>query len=124
MHPSVQAIREHICPQSFDFHKLELDSILKEINKLDIKKQGTVGNIPTVRLKEMSGVCDPFLVKIWNEEIIDQKKFPENLKLADVTPIFKKDDVTCVKNYRPVSVLPSVSKVFERLMQGQMISYF
>ena len=71
----------------------------------------------------MSGVCGPFLVKILNEEIIDQKKFPENLKLADVTPIFKKDDATCVKNYRPVSVLRSVSKVFERLMQDQMISY-
>ena len=40
-----------------------------------------------------------------------------------MTPIFKKDDATCVKNYRPVSVLPSVSKVFERLMQDEMISY-
>ena len=51
------------------------------------------------------------------------KKFPSNLKLADVTPIFKKEDSTLTRNYRPVSVLPTVSKIFERLMQKQIISY-
>ena len=38
-------------------------------------------------------------------------------KLADVTPLFKKKDKTFVENYRPVSVLPTVSKIFERIMQ-------
>ena len=49
--------------------------------------------------------------------------FPANLKLADVLPIFKSTDSTLKNNYRPVSVLPVISKVFERIMQGQMISY-
>ena len=43
------------------------------------------------------------------------------LKLANVTPIFKKGDPTSVKNYRPVSVLPNVSKVFERVMLKQIL---
>ena len=51
------------------------------------------------------------------------KKFPENFKLADVSPIFKKKDKTFVENYRPVSVLPTVSKIFERIMQKQISDY-
>ena len=45
------------------------------------------------------------------------------MKLADITPIFKKDDATLAKNYRPVSVLPVVSKIFERIMQKQITVY-
>ena len=40
-----------------------------------------------------------------------------------MTPIFKKDDATQAKNYRPISVLPSLSKVFERLIQKQLLSH-
>ena len=49
--------------------------------------------------------------------------FPDRLKVADITPIFKKDDATNVKNYRPVSVLPAVSKIFERVIQKQLITH-
>ena len=45
------------------------------------------------------------------------------MKKADVTQIFKKDDPTKVKNYRPVSVLPLVSKVFERIMHKQISEF-
>ena len=50
-------------------------------------------------------------------------KFPDELKLADVTPIFKKGEETLAKNYRPISVLPVVSKVLERIMQKQISSH-
>ena len=39
-----------------------------------------------------SDICSPILATIWNEEILLNKSFPENLKLADVSPIFKKKD--------------------------------
>ena len=71
----------------------------------------------------MSEVSAPFLTNVWNIEIVSQHKFSDNLKLADVTPVFKKDDANLTKNYRPVSVLPIVSKIFERLLQKQTISY-
>ena len=44
------------------------------------------------------------------------KNFSNELKLADITPILEKDDSTLAKNYRPVTVLPCVSKMFERIM--------
>ena len=48
---------------------------------------------------------------------------PNNLKLADVTPIYKKGSHTDKENYRPVSILTSLSKVFERLLYRQMYSF-
>ena len=60
---------------------------------------------------------------IWNEEILLNKIFSKNLELADASPVFKKTDKTFVENYRPVSVLPTVSKIFERIIQKQISDY-
>ena len=87
------------------------------------KKNGTFGNIPTKLLKEVSDICAPVLNDIWNNEKITQKSFLNNLELADVTPVFKKEDASLLKNYRPVSVLPVVSKIYERIMQKRILEY-
>ena len=50
--------------------------------------------------------------------------FPTGMKYADVTSIHKKDDKTDKTNYRPISILPNLSKVFERLMYNQIFPYF
>ena len=71
----------------------------------------------------MSDICAPALNDIWNEQIITQKSFPNNRKLADVTPVFKKEDPSLLKNYRLVSVLPVVSKIYEIIMQKQTLEY-
>ena len=49
--------------------------------------------------------------------------FDVGLKLDDVTPVYKNGDATDKKNYRPVSVLPTVSKVFERILLRQISNY-
>ena len=51
---------------------------------------------------------------------ISNSEFPDNLKLADVIPVFKKKDRLDKMNYRPVSAWPPVSKMLERLMQKQI----
>ena len=50
--------------------------------------------------------------------------FPENLKHAEISPIYKKGNVMEVSNYRPVSVLPSISKIFEKAIVSQLNDYF
>ena len=52
--------------------------------------------------------------------MILNSNFPGKLRVADVRPIFKKDDPQKSKNCRPVSVLPVVSKIFKRLLHKQM----
>ena len=88
-----------------------------------ITKNGTFKNISTCRLKDVSDICYPILTNIWNQEILLNKIVLENLKLANVPPIFKKKDKTFIENYRPVSVLPIASKIFERIMQKQIYDY-
>jgi hypothetical protein len=52
--------------------------------------------------------------------IVQGRKFAGQLKLGDITPLHKKLENIFKENYRPVSLLPVVSKLFERLMQKQM----
>ena len=121
-HPSILSINENIVsPEIFKFRKINLDDILKELNNLDGTKNGTFGDIPSKCLKLSSTEIAIHLIHIWNHQIIDQNIFQSLLKLADVTPVYKKGDPTSLKNYRPVSVLPNVSKVFERIMLKQIL---
>ena len=50
--------------------------------------------------------------------------FPSNLKAADILPIHKKKDKSDIENYRPISILPTLSKIYERCMYDQMYKYF
>jgi len=123
-HPSIISINENVSFESrFNFTEVTEDDIQREILNLNSKKPGTFGNIPTKMLKDSSEICNVVLKNIWNSEILGKLYFPSKLKLADITPVYKKKDPTLVENYRPVSVLPSVSKIFERIIQKQFSSY-
>ena len=50
--------------------------------------------------------------------------FPDLLKIAKVKPLFKRGDTALLNNYRPISLLPTISKVFERVIYSQLYAYF
>ena len=50
--------------------------------------------------------------------------FPDKLKIAKILPIYKKEENNIFDNYRPISLLPTLSKVFERIVYNQLYSYF
>ena len=52
-----------------------------------------------------------------------KSEFPSALKLANITPVFKKGERECKNNYRPVSILSNVSKIFERIIFNQILNY-
>ena len=108
--------------QKFVFSLTNLPGIVNEVKTLSTKKAITFKNITAKHLKETFDICSPTLNDIWCNAIIEGI-FPNQLKLADITPTFKKGDATCAENYRPVSVLPVVSKIYEKIMQRQIISY-
>ena len=63
-----------------------------------------------------------YLSNIYNNPKKDHK-YPTSLKVADVTPLHKKTEKLLLKNYRPVGLIPIVSKLFERNMFNQILSY-
>ena len=87
--------------------------------------QKATGNdsIPPKLLKASAHYLCDTITFIINKCIIDSS-FPDDLKLADVIPLFKKDDMLNKQNYRPVSILSCISKVFERLLIEQLELYF
>ena len=82
--------------------------------KQDGSKATPVGDIPAEMLKSTIDVHVSLLTKIINLSIRN-RCFPDELQAVEVTPIFKKNDDLNKENYRPVSVLPHVSKIFERI---------
>ena len=66
--------------------------------------------------------CLPIFTYIINTSIRDDK-FPEELKLAEATPLFKKADPFDKVNYRPVSLLSHISKAYERIIFNQIRTY-
>ena len=123
-HRSVLSIKETInINEPFQFSEITPQDILSEINNCDNKKVGSYKNILTKILKESFEISCEYMTKIWNEQTIMQKSFPNELRLADITTILKRDNSTLVKNYSPVSVLSCVSKMFERIIQKQILQY-
>ena len=120
-HPSILTIQEKVEEKrpSFLFSEITLEEVEQELSLLNPKKANTFQNIPPKHLKQVSDVCAPILLDLINGSIT-KKEFPDKLKCADVTPVFKKGDNTSAENYRPVSVLPVVSKIYERIMQKQI----
>ena len=50
--------------------------------------------------------------------------FPDLLKISKIKPVYKKGDKCCFNNYRPIALLPTISKVFELVMHTQLYNYF
>ena len=71
-------------------------------------------------LKLSANLCHKEIMFHINNAINDCN-FPSDLKVGDVSPVFKTDDSAIKKNYRPISVLPCISKIFERVLNTQMV---
>ena len=79
--------------------------------------------IPNQALKCCAEVITPSLTFIFNFSVIT-KIFPDDLKVAKVAPVFKKGQRDDFGNYRPISVLPAVARVFEKLIYDQLFQNF
>ena len=99
--------------ESFTFNPVSLEEMETEIERLNPKKATTFENIPPKILKNNSDIFSEPSQEIFNN-CIRSSTFPDELKCADVFSLHKRKESTVKKNYRPVSVLPTVSKVFER----------
>ena len=89
---------------------------------MKLNKAFQYSDIPTKIIKENSDIFSSFICESINNSI-KSSIFPSCLKHADVTPLHKKCSKSLKENYRPVSIIPILSKVFERSMFRQMSSF-
>ena len=93
--------------------QLTENEVFKALDGLDSSKACGPDGIPGKLLKMTANIIAPSLCQIYNLSLY-QGVVPACWKLANVTPVFKKDDPTLASNYRPISLLSIISKTFER----------
>ena len=105
----------------FSFSNVSLQEVEFEIKCLNNAKANTHKSIPVKNLKENIDIIGTSLHRI--QQAIENSYFPDKLKLAEISSHHKKEETTNKANYRPISILPSISKVFERIMRRQIVFF-
>ena len=109
-------------PHSFYLFPATYDECLNVISNLKLTKT-SLNQIPVSIFKRVKDIICAPLMKLINASF-KHGIFPSSMKLARVTPVYKKIDPKFCSNYRPISSLPYVSKIYERLMTNRIISFF
>ena len=115
-----EAYSEILREDNFIFKMVSMDEVKKEVLKLNSKKSSTYGAIPASILKQTIEVHLKYLTNT-NNHSLKESTFPDELKQSEVIPVYKKLDPLQKKNYRPMSLLPHISRVFERVIYKQLI---
>ena len=109
-------------PSSFFFNKTSRYEILTLLNNLDAKKAKDLYDFPIDIIKASADLLAEPLSHIINHSV-KEGTFPNTLKQAKVTPLFKSGPREDIKNYRPISVLPIFDKIFEKAMHNRLIKF-
>ena len=96
-----------------------VEDVKREINDMNSKKATPQNDIAVKILKWNSDIIAPVLTECYNQNI-KNSSFPHELKNADISPVYKKKDRHDKSNYRPVSILSLLSKLFEPILYEQI----
>ena len=123
-HPSIPAIAsKYTSRANLSFNFVFKEDVLTEIKVLDVSNAIQKSDIllKTIKANEnffAEAICSYF------KKSLENGKFPNYLKLANITAVFKKGARISKNNYRPISIFPVFSKIFERLLTWQRLEFF
>ena len=122
--PSV-SFEHYIQPSkcTFKLQETNPETVQNLLSNLKTSKSTGLDNISCRLLKEAAPIVAKSLCNIFNKSIASGK-FPTEWKQSKVIPIHKNGDKDSSTNYRPISILLVVSKVFERIVFNQLYEYF
>lgn len=108
---------------TFKFEHFKVEEVYETILKLSNSKCLDIYGLNAYIIKLAAGFICEVLTYLFNC-CLDLCFFPEQLKKGKVIPTHKKGNKTMIENYRPISILPVFSKVFEGLLHKQLMQYF
>ena len=106
---------------SFQFIPV-IEHHIEKLNHLKLSKAAGIDNIPPGILKDCSSVVKDPLAHIINMSLCTGV-IPSEWKVSKVIPVHKKRFINVFDNYRPISILPAVTKVMEQIIHDQLINY-
>ena len=109
-------------PKSIFLTPCDCSEIKSLINKLPNKSSSGHDKVSNTLLKELSNYIIAPLHHIFNLSI-SKGVFPSEMKIADISPLFKNGSRCLLTNYRPISLLPTISKLLEKLIYLRVYSF-
>ena len=107
---------------SLTFRLTTSEEICKILKDMDTSKAAGIDNISGIFLKDGAAILATPISQLCNLSITSSS-FPKDCKIAKLKPLYKKGRKTDPKNYRPISLLPLISKVLERVIHNQTQQY-
>ena len=107
----------------FAFHLIDNNATIRIIKHTKISTSKGDDGISSELLKLITNDISKCITVIINQSLTSGI-FPNSLKIAKVTSTFKKENSKLITNYRPISVLPVISKIFESVIHEQLSEYF
>ena len=114
---------KHSCLTSIYLQPTTPLEIMVLINSLKLNKAKSHDDIDPYFFKIAAPIL-AFLLSVFLNHCLTFGTFPNRLKLAKLVPVFKKGLTDQLSNYRPISLLPSLSKLFERIIHSRLLSFF
>lgn len=107
---------------NFDFKAIEQKDVVKVIKSLKNKKSAGWDEISVDLMKKViDSISEPLTIII--NQSFQNNIFPKQFKYGELKPLFKKGEKHNPDNYRPVSLLPSFSKIFEKIAYKQIYNF-
>jgi len=122
--------RTDSCPLSFMGDRRGTSLFISPVTELDVRtvvcalkcKNFDLNSVPTFIYKHCVDLMGPVLSELFNISV-RSGRFPSALKLARIVPVHKSGDNNSANNYRPISNLSDLAKIFEKLMYRQLITF-
>ena len=112
----------HPADQSLLLYRINKEEIKDAISQLKNSNSSGYDEITSKFVKISSQILIPALEKVLNLSI-SSGIYPSNLKTAKVIPIFKNGDSKSINNYRPISILSTLNKIFEKILYARLVNY-
>lgn len=108
--------------KTFFLHPITEREVINEILMLKVNSSPGIDGITSQDLKLLSDIIVPILTREFNN-CLENGVFPECLKQTDLIPIYKEGDPRKCNNYRPISLLPSIGKLFEKILNKRLTTF-
>ena len=120
--PDEENLLKQVTESQFTFKAVKELEILKELKKLKRKKASGLDNFPPGMLKDAALLLTKPLTFIINLSL-ETGVVPSEWKVAKVIPLYKSGSLAEIDNYRPISILPTLSKILEKIVHKQLMAH-
>ena len=111
-----------VCSSTFVLRCVTLPDLILAISRLSASRAVGVDGVPMFAIRMCLGTIAPHILQLVNSSIFSLI-FPDSWKVAIVTPVYKSGDPSNPSNFRPISILPVLSKILENIVCSQLSSY-